>query len=106
MSGEALAHPEDAPPHDKGAEYRADANAVDAVQKEKRKVKREKSEVGAYEGAGYSLKGVYRPYRACRIFMERNPEYTDYEEVKQLILKAGSVKKAEELQKSKRDLDI
>lgn len=37
MSGEALAHPEDAPPHDKGAEYRADANAADAVQKEKRK---------------------------------------------------------------------
>ena len=37
MSGEALAHPEDAPPHDKGAEHRADANAADAVQKEKRK---------------------------------------------------------------------
>ncbi len=44
--------------------------------------------------------------RACRIFMERNPEYTDYEEVKQLILKAGSVKKAEDLLKSKSDLDI
>ncbi len=34
--------------------------------------------------------------RACRIFMERNPHFTDYEEVKQRILKAGSVKKAEE----------
>ena len=44
--------------------------------------------------------------RACRIFMERNPEYTDYEEVKQLILKAGSVKKAEDLLKSKSDLDV
>ena len=36
----------------------------------------------------------------------RNPEYTDYEEVKQLILKAGSVKKAEDLLKNKSDLDI
>ena len=44
--------------------------------------------------------------RACRIFMERNPEYTDYEEVKQLILKAGSVRKAEDLLKNKSDLDI
>ena len=44
--------------------------------------------------------------RACRIFMERNPEYTDYEEVKLLILKAGSVKKAEDLLKSKSDLDV
>lgn len=36
--------------------------------------------------------------RACRIFIERHPEYTDkYEEVKQMILKAGSVKKAEKL---------
>lgn len=34
--------------------------------------------------------------RAIRIFMERNPHYTNYEEVKQLILQAGSVKKAEE----------
>ena len=34
--------------------------------------------------------------RAVRIFMERNSQYTDYEEVKALILKAGSVKKAEE----------
>ena len=38
--------------------------------------------------------------------MERNPEYTDYEEVKLLILKAGSVKKAEKLLKNKSDLDI
>ena len=44
--------------------------------------------------------------RACRIFIERNPEYTDYEEVKLLILKAGSVKKAEKLLKNKSDLDI
>ena len=36
--------------------------------------------------------------RACRIFIERHPEYADkYEEVKLIILKAGSVKKAEEL---------
>ena len=34
--------------------------------------------------------------RAVRIFMERNPQYSDYEEAKALILKAGSVKKAEE----------
>lgn len=36
--------------------------------------------------------------RACRIFIERHPEYADkYKEVKQMILKAGSVKKAEKL---------
>ena len=36
--------------------------------------------------------------RACRIFIERHPEYADkYEEVKLMILKAGSVKKAEKL---------
>lgn len=34
--------------------------------------------------------------RAVRIFMERNPQVTDYEEAKQRVLKAGSVKKAEE----------
>ncbi len=34
--------------------------------------------------------------RAVRIFMERNPQCTDYEEVKQLILQAGSIKKAED----------
>ena len=34
--------------------------------------------------------------RAIRIFMERNPQYTNYEEIKQLIIKAGSVKKAEQ----------
>ena len=38
--------------------------------------------------------------RACRIFMERNPQFTDYEEVKQRILKAGSVKKAEEMKQT------
>ena len=36
--------------------------------------------------------------RACRIFIERHQEYADkYEEVKRMILKAGSVKKAEKL---------
>ena len=34
--------------------------------------------------------------RAVRIFMERNTQYTDYEEAKTIVLKAGSVKKAEE----------
>ena len=34
--------------------------------------------------------------RAVRIFMERNPQHNDYNKVKQLLLKAGSVKKAEE----------
>ena len=34
--------------------------------------------------------------RAVRIFMERNPQYTNYEEAKNIVLKAGSVKKAEE----------
>ncbi len=35
--------------------------------------------------------------RAVRIFMERNPQCTDYNEAKSLILKAGSVKKAEDM---------
>lgn len=35
--------------------------------------------------------------RAVRIFMERNPQFTDYEKVRLLILKAGNVKKAEAL---------
>ncbi len=35
--------------------------------------------------------------RAVRIFMERNPQFTDYEEVRLFILKAGNVKKAEAL---------
>lgn len=34
--------------------------------------------------------------RAVRIFMERNPEYDDYLQVKEMIMRAGSVKKAEE----------
>ncbi len=34
--------------------------------------------------------------RAVRIFMERNPQCTDYEKAKQWVTQAGSVKKAEE----------
>ncbi len=34
--------------------------------------------------------------RAVRIFMERNPQYSDYDAAKRRILQAGSVKKAEE----------
>ncbi len=34
--------------------------------------------------------------RAVRIFMERNPAYTDYAEVERLLEQCGSVKKAEE----------
>ena len=33
--------------------------------------------------------------RAVRIFMERNPQFTDYDEVRALIMKAGSVKNLE-----------
>lgn len=33
--------------------------------------------------------------RAVRIFMERNPQYDNYDEAKEIILKAGSVRKAE-----------
>ena len=44
--------------------------------------------------------------RAVRIFMERNPNYTNYEEVKQLILKAGNVKRAEELLKTTYKINI
>ena len=35
--------------------------------------------------------------RACRIFMERNPQYNDYTQVRQMIVQAGSVKKAEDM---------
>ena len=35
--------------------------------------------------------------RAVRIFMERNPQFSDYDAAKQRILQAGSVKKAEEM---------
>lgn len=35
--------------------------------------------------------------RAVRIFMERNPQFSDYDVAKQRILQAGSVKKAEEM---------
>ena len=45
------------------------------VKREKRKGKGEKSEVGAYEGAGYSLKGVYRPYPDCRM---RSNQHKDF----------------------------
>lgn len=41
----------------------------------KRKEKSEKSKVGAYEGAGYSLKGVYRPYPDCRM---RSNQHKDF----------------------------
>lgn len=34
--------------------------------------------------------------RAVRIFMERNPQYSDYDAAKKRVLQAGSVKKAEE----------
>mgnify|MGYP002852115127 CR=1 FL=1 len=32
-------------------------------------------EVGAFEGAGYSLKGVYRPMQDCRMRTNENPEF-------------------------------
>lgn len=32
-------------------------------------------EVGAFEGAGYSLKGVYRPMKDCRMRTNTNPEF-------------------------------
>ncbi|MCR5077346.1 MAG: N-acetylmuramic acid 6-phosphate etherase [Prevotella sp.] len=35
--------------------------------------------------------------RAVRIFRHRNPQYTDYDAIRRLILKAGSVRRAEEL---------
>ena len=47
------------------------------------------------------LDEVAKHIRAVRIFMERNPQYTDYEKVKTMILKAGSVKKAEQIIKNK-----
>ena len=31
--------------------------------------------IGAYEGAGYSLKGVYRPMQDCRMRTNENPEF-------------------------------
>ena len=46
------------------------------VKREKGKGKKsKKSEVGAYEGAGYSLKGVYRPYPDCRM---RSNQHKDF----------------------------
>ena len=34
-----------------------------------------KQGVGLYEGAGYSLKGVYRPCRDCRMRTNENPDF-------------------------------
>ena len=31
--------------------------------------------IGAYEGAGYSMKGVYRPMHDCRMRTNENPEF-------------------------------
>ena len=31
--------------------------------------------INLYEGAGYSLKGVYRPYPDCRMRTNENPEF-------------------------------
>ena len=33
------------------------------------------SQIGVYEGAGYSLKGVYRAYPDCRMRTNENPEF-------------------------------
>ena len=35
------------------------------------------SKAGLYEGAGYSLKGVYRAYTDCRMRTNENPEFCD-----------------------------
>ena len=35
------------------------------------------SKAGLYEGAGYSLKGVYRAYPDCRMRTNENPEFCD-----------------------------
>lgn len=34
-----------------------------------------KKDVGLYEGAGYSLKGVYRPYEDCRMRSNAHPDF-------------------------------
>lgn len=36
-----------------------------------------KNKVGVYEGAGYSVKGVYRPMQDCRMRTNENPEFCD-----------------------------
>ncbi len=33
------------------------------------------TKVGVYEGAGYSLKGVYRGTQDCRMRTNQNPEF-------------------------------
>ena len=35
----------------------------------------DKKDVGLYEGAGYSLKGVYRPYEDCRMRSNAHPDF-------------------------------
>lgn len=35
----------------------------------------EKDQVGVFEGAGYSIKGVYRPMQDCRMRTNTNPEF-------------------------------
>ena len=43
--------------------------------------------IGAYEGAGYSLKGVYRPSVDCRMRTNKNPDFCPVctRAIKQLI---------------------
>ena len=40
-----------------------------------RKAKDVMTKVGVYEGAGYSLKGVYRGTQDCRMRTNQNPEF-------------------------------
>ena len=47
----------------------------DFMQKEKGKDKKKVRPLGAYEGAGYSLKGVYRPAFDCRMRSNDTPEF-------------------------------
>lgn len=35
------------------------------------------NQIGVYEGAGYSLKGVYRAFQDCRMRTNENPEFCD-----------------------------
>lgn len=62
-------------PDGKGEKRKGKSEKSSKVKREKRKGKGEKSEVGAYEGAGYSLKGVYRPYPDCRM---RSNQHKDF----------------------------
>lgn len=36
---------------------------------------KKKNQIGVYEGAGYSLKGVYRAFQDCRMRTNENPEF-------------------------------